>query len=135
MLSLLAPILAQLVTLNVGDRTEARYISGDDTHLEGATRPFAGLNFGWKRSALTLAYTPSVTVTPLERKPRNVLVFQGASLRASYRWRLTTLTLSEFVGFGELNFRVQALPAPGVNLAVAPPATGATPPVTGQAPM
>ena len=124
MLSLLAPILAQLVTLSVGDRTEARYIAGDDTHFEGATRPLAGLAFGWKRAALTLVYAPSITVTPLERTPRDVLFFQTAALVGSYHWRRTTLSVTEAVGYGQLSFRVQAFADPGANPVPVPATSG-----------
>ena len=127
MLPLLAPILAQLVTLNVADRTEARYISGDYTRAEGVTRPLAGLNFGWKRGAISLAYTPSFTVTPLETTPRDLLIFQGATLSGNYHWRLTSVTLAQSIGYGQLNFRVQALADPGVNLG---PTPGSVPTVT-----
>ena len=136
MLPLLAPILAQLVTLSVGDRTEARYIAGDNTHFEGATRPLAGLTFGWRRGALTLAYLPSITVIPLERAPREVLVFQNVGLGGSYRWRRTSLSLSQGVGFGQLSFRVQALADPGATPAAVPSPTapGATPAPGGMQP-
>jgi|SRR6478609_446129 len=119
---LLAPILAQLVTLNVGDRTEARYLSagGDNTRAEASTRPIAGLNFGWARASATLSYQPSFTVTPLERKPRDLLIFQAGYLTATYRWRLTFVSFSQFMGYGDLNFRVQAIADPGVNLAAPP---------------
>jgi len=115
MLPLFAPILAQLITLNAGDRTEVRYIQVDENHrYEAATRPLVGLNFGWKRSSLVLAYTPSFTVTPLESTPRNVLIFQAASLSGSYRWKRTTLTISEGVGYGEYTFQVYAIANPGL---------------------
>jgi hypothetical protein len=131
---MLAPVLAQLVTLNVGDRTEARYISGENSHFEGATRPYAGLNFGWKRSTLTLMYMPSITVSPLERRPRNVAVFQGGSITGTYRWRRTALTVSGFAGYGELTFRVQALADPGVTTPTPGPNGMPTPPATPQSP-
>jgi len=122
MLTLLAPILAQLVTLNVGDRTAVRYLSVGNTHLEGSTAPSVGLNFGWKRGSIGLAYSPSFTVRPLERSPREVLVFQFASVNASYAWRKTTLSLMEGLGYGQFTLQVQALADPGAN-----PASNPTP--------
>jgi hypothetical protein len=133
MLPLLAPVLAQLVTLNVGDRTDVRYVHGDDTHYEGATRPLVGLNFGWRRSALQFAYAPSFTVTPLERDSRQLLVYQAASVRASHFWKHTVVSISEGVGYGRFAFQVQAVADPGATppLAVGtpPPAAPTAPPV------
>jgi hypothetical protein len=126
---LLAPILAQLVTLNVGDRTEARYISAgqDESRAEASTRPIAGLNFGWERGSVLLAYTPSFTVTPLDRKPRDLLIFQAGYLTARYSWRLTSVSFSQYMGYGDLNFRVQTIADPGVYLGAAPPPTPINP--------
>src|SRR3954463_6199406 len=100
MLPLLAPILAQLVTLNLGDRTTARYVHSDVNHTEASTQPLVGLNFDWRRSALMLAYMPTITVIPLEKTPRDVLVFHYGSLLGNYRWRNTIVTLTESIGYG-----------------------------------
>src|SRR6185369_4188573 len=131
MLTLLAPILAQLVTLNVGDRTAVRYLSVGDTHWEGSTAPIVGLNFGWKRGAIGLAYSPSFTMRPLEKRPRDVLLFQFATVTASYAWRKTTLSLIEGLGYGQFTLQVQALADPGANPAISqapgsPTSTGGT---------
>ena len=129
MLPLLAPILAQLVTLSVGDRTEARYIVADERYFEGSTRPFAGLNFGWQRGGIALMYGPSITVRPLESTPREVDLFHAANISATYHWRLSSVVLSESVGYGELNLRV----APLAQSAAVPPTTTDTDPAGGTA--
>lgn len=126
---LLGPILAQLVTLGVADRTEARYVISDATYgkyTEVSTIPRVGLNFGWKHTTLTLGYSPSITVTPLEAKDPTVLVFHTGVIATSYRLQRTTFTLSETVGYGKVDFRVQALGFPGTT-----PLPNATPTPTG----
>src|SRR5450432_2879319 len=118
---LFGPILAQLVTLGVGDRTEARYVvAGTGTpgaavvapnsspYAEVATYPRIGLNFGWHHSplsqtSLSLGYGPSITVTPLEADHPDVLVYQAATFAASHshRWQRLTMTISESVSYTE----------------------------------
>ncbi len=108
MFTILAPVLAQLVTVAVSDRTEGRVVVADDTHYEASTSPSIGLGFTEKRFHLQLAYSPSFTVTPLESKPRQLLVFHNVSMGASYGWRRTTLSVGQSLSFGEQNFRVAA---------------------------
>ena len=105
---LLGPILAQLVTLSLSDRTEGRYIASDDKYFEATTLPRAALNFGWKHTTLTLGYGPSLTVTPLA-KDAQLVVFHNAVVATSYRWRRTTVAVSQAVGLGEVNFQTLAL--------------------------
>jgi len=135
---LLGPILAQLVTLGVSDRTEVRHIASDINYSEVATLPRAGLDFGWKHTRLSLGYGPSITVTPLQAENPNVLIFHAAAIALSQRWQRTTLTLSESAGYGRVNFRSQALagagtgpvvttPTPTPGAAPPPPATGGVP--------
>jgi len=109
---LLGPILAQLVTLAVADRTEARYIVSDEKYAEAATSPRVGLSFGWQHTTLSLGYGASVTVTPLDSTPRDTLLFHSAAISAAHTWARTTAVLTESVGFGQVSFRVQALGAP-----------------------
>src|SRR6187455_2500683 len=106
---LFGPILAQAITLGIGDRTEVRYIASDDKYFEAATTPQVGLSVDWKHTTLSLGYNPSFTVKPLDSEPRNLLIFHNGSLSGSYRWQHSTLTLSETIGYGELNFVSQAL--------------------------
>jgi hypothetical protein len=115
MLPLIAPILAQLVTVAVADRTEARYIVLDGAYAEVATAPRVGLDVGWKHSTLTFAYLPTLTLTPLEAKDPSLLVFQAGTLSVSHRWARTTVTASESGGGGKVNFRVQAFADPGTT--------------------
>lgn len=132
---LLAPVLAQLVTLGLSDRTEARWIaSEDDERLEASTSPAVTLGVAWPRFELTLGYAPYVTITPLDREPREVLVFHGVSAGAQYRhqWRRTTLTLAETLTYGQHDFRAELLssrggaPIPGAPIGggVLPPGGG-----------
>ena len=123
---LFGPILAQIVTLGVADRTEARYVVSDDKYTEAVTAPRVGLNAGWHHGTLTLGYGPAVTVTPLGSDSRQVLVLHSAALAASYRSGRTLVTLSETATYGRVNLRAQALGDPGVTSVPSTP-TG-TPP-------
>ena len=119
----LGPLLAQVATLSVADRTEARYIGSDDSHGEASTRPLAGLAVGWRHFLLGLGYSPSLTVLPLEHKPRDYLIFHSAYVSGSYVWEHSVFTLTEAAGYGSQNFQTLALADPRT---VAP-----TPAVTG----
>jgi hypothetical protein len=126
MLPLLVPILAQAVSLTLGDRTEARYVDEDATRWEATTSPGAELALRLKRSDYSLSYSPELTITPLEHKPREKLVFHNLGANATYRFRLTTLTLNSTLGLGQINFRTAALrgPAGVTNGQVPDPADG-----------
>jgi hypothetical protein len=62
MFTLFGPILAQVVTVAVGDRSEARVVVNDTTEYEAANRPSVGVGMAWRRFTLQLAYSPSFTV-------------------------------------------------------------------------
>jgi hypothetical protein len=109
MLPLLAPVFAQLITLGVHDRTEARYLDSYDSRYEASTAPGVELTFTWPRYDLSLGYDTSLLVTPLEEQPRELLVYHTASFVTSYRFRHTVLSLSSTGSFGEVNFIVQPL--------------------------
>jgi len=109
MSALLAPLLAQLVTLGVADRTEARYQTPSYARYEGATRPSARLQLSWPHYDLTFGYGASLTLTPLESTPRDLLVYHNASVATSYSYRRTVVSLSVSGSMGETNFRTQAL--------------------------
>jgi hypothetical protein len=115
-------ILAQVVTLSVGDRTEGRYVALFDRHFEASTRPLAGAKVDWKHLTLTLRYAPTLTVVPVESKDRDLFVFNNAYLAASYSWSHTRFELSQTSSFGAQNFYVLSLTDPRFNTA-APPVT------------
>lgn len=111
---LFGPILAQVITLGVADRTEARYIVTDTNYAEAITAPRVGLNFGWRRVDLGVGYGPTVTVTPLGSS-RELLLLHTGVVAATYRTARTTVTLSQTAVYGELNFRAQALGDPSAT--------------------
>ncbi|HYQ03497.1 MAG TPA: hypothetical protein VER96_32705 [Polyangiaceae bacterium] len=127
-----APVLAQVVTLSVADRTEARYVTTNANHAEASTRPLVDLSVDGRRSSLTLHYNPSFTLIPLESEPRDLLVMHNAYVAGIQRWGHTQLSLSEAGSIGEQNFLSLALTDPGVG-SVAPPTTppGAATPAPG----
>ncbi|MEI9941335.1 MAG: hypothetical protein WDO69_29300 [Pseudomonadota bacterium] len=109
-------LFAQLVTLSLGDRTEARYLAGDnDNHYEASTRPTVGLTFGWKRGSLAVVYGPFMRLSPLESTPRSFDVFHFGSAIGTYRFRLTTVSISETGGYGYVNLREVAVAPPGAT--------------------
>ncbi len=126
MVTLLGPILAQLVTLSAGARAEGRAVhAAGSTYYEAAARPGAGLELVEKRFRLKVLYAPSFTLTPLESNPE-LLVFHSASIVASYTWRRTAVSIAEAFGYGDQNFRVLATAGTPVPIAMAPAATGDT---------
>lgn len=134
---LLGPILAQVVMLGVADRTEGRYIVVDQPGVGVvkttalATMPRASLNVNWKLTALSITYTPSFTIIPLDAKSPNVIVYHSGSVSVLNRWQRTTVIATETIGYGEIDFAAQGLadprtaPVPGTNQT---PTMGANPP-------
>jgi len=127
---LLAPLFAQLISLQVGDRTEARYVKQSDERFEGSTSPVVALRLTDPRTTFALAYAPSLSLIPLERKPRELYVFHFVSANATYRlFKPTTLSLNTSLGIGSLNFRVlgvqgQPTPTGADGTTTNPPASG-----------
>ena len=81
---LLAPLLAQSITLGVADRSEARYLTPNDYAYEASTAPGARLTLHWPRHDVVLGYDASLTWAPLEKKPRNLLVLHTLAI-SGYR--------------------------------------------------
>jgi len=122
--ALLAPVLAQVITLGLADRLEARYVASatqrqpDGTTSIPAVRQFDGINtttpaarvqFDLRRASISLGYAPTLTLVPLIEAPREFLVYHRASLTADYRWKRTTVALGEVVGYGERDFALESL--------------------------
>jgi hypothetical protein len=121
MLPWFAPVFAQVATLDVVDRTEARYVVNVDRRYEAATRPGVTLKLKWPSYQVSLGYNVSLLLTPLETKPRDLLVLNNAVLDTSYSIQRTTLSLSSSVTWGEVNFLSVGLQNPAL---VASPNTG-----------
>jgi len=130
MLTLIGPILAQLVTVNVADRTEARVVATDTTYYEAETYPNVSVALQERRLTLSAAYLPTFTISPLDQKPHQYLLFNTVNIGAAYAWRKTTLTLGGTLSYGKQNFRVLATSGGGVPLPSNTPAA----PTTGMAP-
>src|SRR6187402_2638500 len=101
MVPLLAPILAQLVSLSLGDRTEGRYVVSAPRHYEAETRPLAGVNVQFRRSTVNLVYAPIILARRVDDSPHEWLTYHSGALTSSFRWRKTTLTLGEYIGYGQ----------------------------------
>lgn len=121
---LLAPLLAQLISLNLGDRTEARYVNlYGSKRYEGSTAPVVGLGIAARRTRFVLSYGPAFTLAPLERAPRSLYVFHQVATSLSYSWRRTTLSFGTTLGIGSLDLRL-------VGVQGLQPPTGAAGPTT-----
>ena len=118
---LFGPILAQLVTMSVFDRTEARHTRSDVNYSEVATYPRVTLDVGWKQGTLRFAYLPAITITPLEADSPSAIVLQSGAVALSNRWQRTTVTAGEWLSYGEVSLRNQGL-APGSGPVVTLPA-------------
>src|SRR6478752_2674928 len=118
---LFGPILAQLVTMSVFDRTEARHTRSDVNYSEVATYPRVTLDVGWKQGTLRFAYLPAITITPLEADSPSAIVLQSGAVALSNRWQRTTVTAGEWLSYGEVSPRNQGL-APGSGPVVTLPA-------------
>jgi len=122
---LFAPVFAQLITIGVYDRTEARHVTLSDAHYEAQTTPGASLTLAWRHSDLALRYAVSLLVLPLESKSREWLPYHTVGLNASYRLRRTSFGFTNTTSFGALNFQTATLN--GAQAAADPAAPEATP--------
>ena len=133
---LLAPLFAQLVTLQVGDRTEARYsgyLHDSNPQASATTAPVVGLGVSHRRANFQVAYAPAFTVAPLDHTPRRLFVFHNGSLGAGYQLRRTTFQLSGSFGVGSLQLRLASVQGPQLptdltNGGMTGTPTGGTPP-------
>ena len=106
----LGPILAQLITLSVGDRTEARYVaSGDLKRFEGSTVPSVGLALGTRRLRIYSSFSAAITLAPLETTPRYTTTFYTGALGVERSWRRDRVYVGTGFAFGEIDFGTQAL--------------------------
>lgn len=106
---LVAPILAQLITLGTHDRVEARYVHAADKVWEGSMTPGAILTFAWPRYDLSVGYDANMLLTPLDSEPREFLLLNNVHVSAGYGLRRTTFTLTSTLTWGEMNLLIQNL--------------------------
>jgi hypothetical protein len=138
MQSLLVPVLAQLLTVGTGASTEARYVASEaDRRFESFSSAGVAVGLRLPHLSLDATYSPSITISPLERAPRSVTVtdsFNG-TVTADYvfRFKRSSLGLSQSATYTLENPVLDALngaaPVPSAP-APRPPADqgGAQPP-------
>jgi hypothetical protein len=110
--ALLAPVLAQLVTLGLADRLEGRYVIGyGQKQFDGinTTTPAGTVRFDLGRASIRLGYAPTLTIVPLFETPRELLLYHRGYLGAEYRWKRTTVSLGQAAGYGDRDFQLEAL--------------------------
>jgi hypothetical protein len=127
------PIPAQAATISVGDRTETRArVDASQVVLDVETRPSVTLGVSTHRASYALSYTPSFSVINMGAyTDADPLVYHSASLRAGWRWRRATFSISESGSYGRQNFRALAVGAPVAGAApgqAPPPPAGSTAP-------
>jgi len=139
---LLAPVLAQIVTLGLAERLEARYIvTSGNGQAPGAnaaqvapntfdgintTTPAGALSFDLRRASITIAYAPRFTLVPLFETPRELLVLHRGLVSADYHWRRTTFGVGASASYGERDFQLEAL-MPRQTVPVSAPTTQGQP--------
>jgi hypothetical protein len=130
MQSLLVPVLAQLLTVGVGANTEARYVASDlDKRFESFSSVGVGANLRLPHLSLDATYSPSLTVSPLEREPRSVLVTDSlnGTVTADYVFvfKRSSLGFSQSATYTVENPALQALngaaPVPSAPASSTPP--------------
>jgi hypothetical protein len=121
--ALLPCLLAQAVTVTVGDRSEARVrIQGDVKRFDVETRPSVRLGIATPRTALTLGYSPGVTELSVGTPDAQLIVYHTGFASGSLRFERTTLSLSQSATYGTQNFSVAAVAlAPTAPPQAAPP--------------
>jgi hypothetical protein len=116
---LFAPILAQLLTLGLGARTEGRYVATEiDDRLEAGASAGIGLAFSMPHVSVGVGYSPYVTVTPLDSEPREWLLadagYGNVTLDYGFRFRRSTLTFAQTAGYTVENPYRESLANPTV---------------------
>ena len=116
---LLVPLLAQLIDIKMTDRSEARYVKYGSSRYEGTNIPKVTLSATDRRLKSALSYGPRLTLLPLEREPRSLLVFHEANASVAYKLKRSAFAFNSFVGYGKLNFRFFGLQSPTLGVAPA----------------
>jgi hypothetical protein len=124
--SFLGPILAQAITLSVGNATEARAVIEEDVEYQGTTVPNATLGLRYKQLTLSMGYGVSIDVVPLDHEPRDISVFHGGFIATGYTHGRTTFGVTQAFGVGRLDFRARALSEAATTRARAPETGGQT---------
>ncbi len=114
---LFLPILAQALSVSLGDTSEARVRSDEiGQHFDLVTTGRVALNLGLKRSRWTLYYSPSISQLNAGESDSALILYNmgglGATLRLSPR---TTVDFVETAGYGTENLRALAVAAPQAN--------------------
>lgn len=104
---LLAPVFAQLISLQLGNRTEGRYVDLKGSQLyEASTQPSIGLSVVERRTQFRLAYRPALVLSPLDAAPRRLYAFNQFATTLAYVLPRTALTLDSAFGIGALNLKL-----------------------------
>jgi hypothetical protein len=123
-------VVAQVVSLTLGDRTETRARTlSNTTYFDVETRPLAQLDVKGRRARWSLTYVPTISTLSLGTSLEQTLFLQLGRSELSYRWRRTTLRWIEDASYGRQSFQVYALSqAPVTTGGAGAPPGGTAPP-------
>jgi len=102
----LAPVLAQVVSLSSGDRTEARArVDGSVVHYDAETLGWIALDGRSERTSFDLGYALLLSDLGIGTGDQEFLVLHSQFLGTSLRLRRTMLSFHQSASYGEQNFR------------------------------
>ncbi|HYQ18747.1 MAG TPA: hypothetical protein VEQ58_23390 [Polyangiaceae bacterium] len=120
---LLAPLFAQLVSLQLGDRTEGRYtVYNGDKRYEASSAPVVALVVSSRKTNFQLVYSPSLVMSPVERAPRELYVFHQIGASVGYTLKRTTITAGSTFAIGSMNLKLIGLQGLQTPIATGAPA-------------
>lgn len=112
MTGLLAPLLAQALTLTLGDdsdlraRVEEKELSWDVTTIPNVT-----LRLDTRKVGYSLSYAPSISFLSIGTEDESTTVLHNVNLTATARFKRTTAALNQYFSMGTTNYRLDAAPA------------------------
>lgn len=102
----LAPVLAQVVALSAGDRTEARVrVDEGSVRYDAETLAWTGLTMKSRRAGLEAGYALMLSGLGLGSRDQELAALHGEYLGASFRLRRTVISFGQSGSYGERNFR------------------------------
>ncbi len=111
MLSALAPLFAQAMTVSVADTTDFRARFFEDTvHYDTSTRPSLTLGARTHRTGYTLTWEPMVTALNIGEPEFDLMVLNTLRAIATTSSRRNTLSLGQEFSYGQRNFRLELAP-------------------------
>jgi hypothetical protein len=120
--ALLPCLLAQAVTVTLGDRSEARMrIQAGEARSDVETRPSVTFGVGSRRWTSSVGYTLSITELSVGTPDSQLNVYHTGFASTGLRFQRTSFSLGASATYGTQNFRAQGV-APATSAAPTVPA-------------